>query len=98
MEDNNIKLDSENRIDWVETWVKHNGTPWPIIYVERRGEVFSSKIGDPNGGSSKSGTLPEVLKGLHPSIIEKYQNLFSIQNPTPETIAEAGFQGYKIIS
>lgn len=97
MEDNNIKLDPENRISSVETWVKCNGTPWPIIFVERRGEVFSSKVGDPNGGSSKSGTLPEVLVGLHPSVIDKYQKLFSIRNTTPATIAEAGFEGYAII-
>ena len=98
MERDNVKV-TDGRVVSVERWVRWNGVPSPTIVIQRLSDqVFSSQIGDPeHGGGSAKGTLQEVLAGLHPEIAAQYEMLFALREPTPESIAAAGFPNYAIV-
>ncbi len=94
---NQVRL-KDGKVDSVETWVHWNGVPWPTIVIQKEGDIFESEIGDPeHGGGSLRGNLREILAGLHAEVASKYEQLFALENPTPESIAELGFKGYNII-
>jgi hypothetical protein len=83
-----------------EDWVLWNGQLWATVIIKRTTSGFQSDIGDPeHGGGQMTGRrLEEVIQGLHPRIQKGFHTLFSLKNPTAETIRAAGFENFAIVA
>ena len=83
-----------NAVTKITTEAGNNGH----VKVEKLApDTFFCSMGDESGGGQATGTLQSTLLAFEKGVAESYKKLFALENPTEETISEAGFKDYKII-
>jgi hypothetical protein len=85
----------------VMTIIAFDNVPARVIIVERKKSNFKSIIGSESSPATQFGGLDNVLDSLASSqlnanSLSAYRKLFRLENPTLESIAEAGFPEYDL--
>ena len=90
---------SEGQIIQIQNWIDWKGMPWATTTIRLLPDGFFMEINDPElGGFAKITTsLDEGLKEPYTAILNAYQELFALSNPSSTDLERLGFVKHKII-